>query len=83
RKSFLLNHLIADLLPGGGGHSNSDPVTGQAAWYDLKVRIEPVAASDLAQESAPQFAALPRPPGLAPAPKRLTRGAMFRRRSVV
>ncbi len=80
KKSFLLNHLIGELLP-GGGHSNSDPVTGQAAWYDLKVRIEPVAASDVAQESAPQFTALPRPPGLTPAPKRLTRGAMFRRRS--
>ena len=40
---FLLNHLIAELLPeqaGGYRYSNSDPVTGQAAWYDLQVRIE-------------------------------------------
>jgi anaerobic selenocysteine-containing dehydrogenase len=42
-RGFLLNHLIADLLPerdGGYRFSNSDPVTGQAAWYDLRVRIE-------------------------------------------
>ena len=42
-RGFLLNHLIAELLPeqpGGYRFSNSDPVTGQAAWYDLKVRIE-------------------------------------------
>ena len=41
---FLMNHLIAELLPPdshGTAHSNSDPVTGQAAWYDLKVRIRP------------------------------------------
>jgi anaerobic selenocysteine-containing dehydrogenase len=39
---FLLNHLIAEYLPAGGGErriTNSDPVTGQAAWYDLRVRI--------------------------------------------
>jgi anaerobic selenocysteine-containing dehydrogenase len=37
RKGFLLNHLISDTLP--GGTSNSDPVTGQAGWYDVRVRI--------------------------------------------
>ena len=42
-KGFLLNHLISELLP-DGKTSNSDPVTGQAAWYDLRVRIEKVAA---------------------------------------
>jgi anaerobic selenocysteine-containing dehydrogenase len=39
---FLLNHLIDDQLPtqaGGPQFGNSDPVTGQAAWYDLRVRI--------------------------------------------
>jgi sulfite dehydrogenase (quinone) subunit SoeA len=48
-RGFLLNHLIADLLPeqpGGYRYSNSDPVTGQAAWYDLKVRIERAAEDD-------------------------------------
>jgi anaerobic selenocysteine-containing dehydrogenase len=43
RQSFLLNHIIGELLPereGGYRYSNSDPITGQAAWYDLKVRLE-------------------------------------------
>ncbi|MGR3563078.1 MAG: molybdopterin oxidoreductase family protein [Heliomarina sp.] len=45
RKGFLLNHLISELLPPKGDGlrwSNSDPVTGQAAWFDLRVRIEKV-----------------------------------------
>ena len=57
-RGFLLNHLIAELLPeqaGGYRYSNSDPVTGQAAWYDLKVRIEKAGASD---EPAETLAAL-------------------------
>jgi anaerobic selenocysteine-containing dehydrogenase len=41
RKGFLLNHLITDALP--GNTSNSDPVTGQAGWYDVRVRIYPAA----------------------------------------
>ena len=43
KKGFLLNHLIHELLPPKGDGlrwSNSDPVTGQAAWYDLRVRVE-------------------------------------------
>ncbi|MBC6440089.1 MAG: molybdopterin oxidoreductase family protein [Rhodospirillales bacterium] len=39
---FLLNHLIDDLLPAredGYRYANADPVTGQAAWYDLTVRV--------------------------------------------
>jgi hypothetical protein len=39
---FLLNHLISETLPARPGEAsltNSDPITGQAAWYDLKVRI--------------------------------------------
>ena len=42
-KGFLLNHLISELLPeqdDGHHYANADPVTGQAAWYDLRVRIE-------------------------------------------
>jgi len=42
QRGFLLNHLISELLPERSGHRqtmNSDPVTGQAAWYDLKVCI--------------------------------------------
>ncbi|MEM7742139.1 MAG: molybdopterin oxidoreductase family protein [Pseudomonadota bacterium] len=43
QRGFLLNHLIHELLPPKGDGlrwSNSDPVTGQAAWYDLRVKIE-------------------------------------------
>jgi anaerobic selenocysteine-containing dehydrogenase len=61
-KGFLLNHLISELLPEKGDGmrwSNSDPVTGQAAWFDLRVRIEKVAART---ESVPQFAVLGDPP---------------------
>ena len=42
-QGFLLNHLIHELLPARGDGqrwANSDPVTGQAAWFDLRVRIE-------------------------------------------
>ncbi len=41
-KGFLLNHVIDDLLPArddGYRYANADPVTGQAAWFDLKVKI--------------------------------------------
>ncbi|HEX4479454.1 MAG TPA: molybdopterin oxidoreductase family protein [Rudaea sp.] len=41
-KGFLLNHVIDDLMPprsDGYRYTNADPVTGQAAWFDLRVRI--------------------------------------------
>ena len=66
KKGFLLNHVISDLLPereGGFRYSNSDPVTGQAAWYDLRVRIEK-AGPDSARLSEPQFAPLKKPSGI-------------------
>ncbi|SEN51876.1 molybdopterin oxidoreductase family protein [Palleronia pelagia] len=47
KKGFLLNHLIHELLPPKGDGlrwSNSDPVTGQAAWFDLRVKVEKVPA---------------------------------------
>jgi sulfite dehydrogenase (quinone) subunit SoeA len=56
KKGFLLNHLISELLPereGGYRFSNSDPITGQAAWYDLRVRVEK--AADQTPISEPQF----------------------------
>ncbi len=65
RKGFLLNHLISDELPQGPGRtiSNSDPVTGQAAWYDVRVRIRP--AEPLPDEtSLPQMAAPAPTPGV-------------------
>ncbi len=52
-KGFLLNHLISDELPSPKmktrdatleNYANADPVTGQAAWFDLRVRIEKATA---------------------------------------
>jgi len=37
RRGFLLNDLIPEQRPDGYAHA--DPVTGQAAWYDLRVRL--------------------------------------------
>jgi len=57
-KGFLLNHLISELLPEKGDGmrwSNSDPVTGQAAWFDLRVKIEKAEAP---REAQPAFPAL-------------------------
>ncbi len=66
-KGFLLNHLIHELLPPKGDGlrwANSDPVTGQAAWFDLRVKIEKSAAPD---ESQPAFPPLASPVGSGPA----------------
>ena len=52
-KGFLLNHLINELLPPkGDGYrwANSDPITGQAAWYDLRVNIEKAPEGDAVSE---------------------------------
>jgi anaerobic selenocysteine-containing dehydrogenase len=53
-KGFLLNHLISDLDP-RGEYANADPVTGQAAWFDLRVSIR---KADAPGASAPRFPAL-------------------------
>ena len=71
KKGFLLNHLIHELLPPKGDGqrwSNSDPITGQAAWFDLRVRIEKAAADEPA-ESYPQFPSLPRINAVKPKPE--------------
>ncbi len=77
RKGFLLNHLISEELPlravagneGKGGAagmrtiSNSDPVTGQAGWYDVRVRIRP-AEPEATEKTFPQTATMPAAPGV-------------------
>ena len=66
-KGFLLNHLIHELLPPKGDGlrwTNSDPVTGQAAWFDLRVKIEKVAPQE---QTLPDFAPIKSP--VPPAPK--------------
>jgi len=74
---FLLNHLISELLPGEGRLSNSDPVTGQAAWFDQRVRVERVPAEDRPEGrgAQPEFPVLPDPPRAGGG-----RGTSFRRK---
>ena len=58
-KGFLLNHIISDVLApdkSGKNYSNSDPVTGQAAWYDLRVKITKCAQHE-AGETEPMYEA--------------------------
>ncbi len=67
-KGFLLNHLISELLPPKGDGlrwANSDPVTGQAAWYDLRVRLERADPPEPAR-SRPVFPAQTSPVGRGP-----------------
>jgi len=54
-KGFLMNHLISDKLP-KTNYANADPVTGQAAWFDLRVNIRKL--SDATGQAQPQFAPL-------------------------
>ncbi len=64
QKGFLLNHLIKELLPPKGDGmrwTNSDPVTGQAAWYDLRVSIE---KAEPAEQSWPHLPKTAKPEGL-------------------
>lgn len=72
--SFLMNHLISELLPVKGdkmdGITNSDPITGQAAWYDLRVKITPAAAGETG--SWPSFGALKAQPNAKKSPKMLS-----------
>ena len=62
---FLLNHLISDILPTGGADerrlTNSDPVTGQAAWFDLRVKVTKCARGETGVW--PVFEAAKRLPG--------------------
>lgn len=67
---FLLNHLIHELLPKDDDpyrHFNSDPITGQAAWFDLRVRLEKVGVEDI-PEISPKLETVKPPPGLKEAP---------------
>lgn len=77
-QGFLLNHLISELLPEGGDYrySNSDPITGQAAWFDLRVAIE---KTDGVGETSPKFEPVGNSSQPA-SPTKLAFGADFRRR---
>jgi hypothetical protein len=87
---FLLNHLIDDLLPAredGYRYSASDPITGQAAWYDLRVRIRKASEHEAPEHGAPdsekahsepQFPAAKPLPGLAQRQAVLSYGKKFK-----
>ena len=65
-KGFLLNHLIHELMPEKGDGmrwSNSDPVTGQAAWFDLRVKIE---ACEAPNDCLPDLPPIKSPVGQGP-----------------
>ena len=65
-RGFLLNHVISEWLPrqeARGREANADPVTGQAAWYDLRVRVRKCAPEEL-PVTDPHPAALPLPPNM-------------------
>jgi hypothetical protein len=69
REAFLMNHVIPDVLgtPAAGViEANADPITGQAAWYDLRVRLEKCTPEEWGETSPKRgaLAALPHPPVL-------------------
>ncbi|MGI9288511.1 MAG: molybdopterin oxidoreductase family protein [Pseudomonadales bacterium] len=71
--AFLMNHLISELLPPKASFAditNSDPITGQAAWYDLCVKITPAAADETG--SWPQFDTVKALPAAAPSPRKIS-----------
>ncbi|RME14699.1 MAG: formate dehydrogenase, partial [Alphaproteobacteria bacterium] len=66
-KGFLLNHIINELQPPKGDGlrwANSDPVTGQAAWFDLRVKVE--RADPRPDEAQPSFPPIKSPVGKGP-----------------
>jgi anaerobic selenocysteine-containing dehydrogenase len=72
KRGFLLNHLIGEELPNQdeGMHlSNSDPITGQAAWFDVRVKLYKAGPAE-PQETSPQFKSLPLYPGMRKAPRK-------------
>jgi anaerobic selenocysteine-containing dehydrogenase len=67
RLGFLLNHLISEELPSDHGNariSNSDPITGQAGWYDVRVRIYRAEPASGAERTEPQFEPMRPYPGM-------------------
>ena len=80
-KGFLLNHLISELLPEKGDgyrYSNSDPLTGQAAWFDLRVKVEKASAEEQGTME-PRFKPTVKPPNMVTPPKVLRYGEPFRK----
>ena len=73
KDAFLLNHLISELLPPKASFAditNSDPITGQAAWYDLCVKITPADTDEVG--AWPQFEQVKPLPGQPQSPRDLS-----------
>ena len=69
-----MNHVISEELPpqaDGKRYSNSDPITGQAAWYDVRVRIYKAGENE-PEQTAPQFEPMKKFPGMSKRPSWLT-----------
>ncbi len=82
RSAFLLNHMISELLPKAGAawrYANADPVTGQAAWYDLRVGIQKF-HGQIGDISRPTVEPLTPPGAIAARPQTLRYGEEFRRK---
>ena len=76
----LINHLISESLPKVDSeylYSNSDPLTGQAAWFDLRVNITKLKPNEK-REIYPSFELTEKPPGMGSPPKILRYGSIFR-----
>ncbi|MEE2956963.1 MAG: molybdopterin-dependent oxidoreductase [Pseudomonadota bacterium] len=81
KTGFLINHLISEYLPQEkteARYANADPITGQAAWYDLRVKIEKCEETE-DEESRPIFEELSPFKGLPERPKILRYGRMYAR----
>ena len=79
KSGFLINHLISEYLPlqkTEFRYANADPLTGQAAWYDLRVKIEKCEKTE-DEESRPNFDELLPINGLPDRPKILRYGRMY------
>ncbi len=80
-KGFLLNHLIDELLPenkDGVRYSNSDPVTGQAAWFDLRVKVRKLSEDEARVAEKGEFEAIPAMPNAPARPEVLRYGVGLR-----
>lgn len=71
-RGFLLNHLIPD-RDSSDTMSNSDPVTGQAAWFDLRIRLSK--ADDQSDAAVPRESVQGPPPGFDRSPDELKYGS--------
>ena len=87
RHGFLMNHLISERLPTPDGarvYANADPVTGQAAWYDLRVRVRKAGAHEAGAWPVPDPAgALPDEPAAPPLLRHHTHAPVNLRRAIL